>query len=105
MALFRYQTRLWRKHHTKKLATKYFSIPEHDQWRFQSYSLLYWKGSHLLSRIKDGMIDGVYQVIYHPPLTRGKILANPETQYALSFRAPNQEYNLPAYVIVGEATK
>ncbi len=55
---------------------------------FTYYNLLYWSGSHLLKQIQAGIIERdniAFRVIFHK-LSRGKILANPDKQYKLSFR-------------------
>lgn len=75
------------------IADKYFEI----------YSLLYWKGSHILKEIEAGMItkyNTAFKVIYLNKLCRGNILANPEDQYSLSFRAPNPEWDLQGCVLI-----
>lgn len=92
----------------KKYSEELWSIPYPLQYKyFQEYYLLYWKGSHLIKQVKEGYLynhDGFgYKIVYKPGLTRGKILANLDAQYPLSFRNPSTEWNLLPIVIVGEA--
>lgn len=73
-----------------------FSIPKPlvDKY-FHTYYLLYWSGKHLISKLsnREGFIekDGIlWKVIFHKGLTRGKIAANLDSQYALSFRQADE---------------
>jgi hypothetical protein len=75
---------------------------------FSYYKLLYWSGHHTLESIEAGIIvrdDIAFIVRYHRDLTRGKILANPDAQYAISFRAPRKDWNIDPIVLISEATK
>lgn len=74
---------------------------------FQSYHLLYWSGDYLLKQIKEGTItkDGItYQIRFKAGLTRGKILANLENQFPISFRIPCAEYGILPVAIIGESS-
>jgi hypothetical protein len=71
---------------------------------FSKYFLLYWEGQYIVRECKDGQIrkDGVdYLVIYHN-CTRGMILNDPYSQYACSFREPQPEFGLCAYVLISK---
>lgn len=83
-----------------------FSIPYPVACQYlQYYKLLYWSGTHTLESIEAGMIcrdDIAFIVRYHKDLTRGKILRNPDAQYAISFRAALDQYNLDPVVLISE---
>lgn len=75
---------------------------------FEIYTLLYWKGSHILENISAGTItkyNTAFKVIYLNKLCRGTILAHPDEQYSLSFRAPNPEWDLQGTVIISPTSK
>jgi hypothetical protein len=98
-------------HTTERSAARFFStrcfrlpapIVENH---FSVYYLLYWRGSHLYDMIDSGTIlhnGTIYQVVYKHGLTRGKILARLQDQYALSFRQPQSRLDLPAVVMISE---
>lgn len=86
------------------LTTASATIPKPIVSRFiPIYYKLYWQGIHLLSRIESGCIvrDGItYNVIYGKGLTRGKIIANIQAQYCLSFRKAADQYHLKPVVFI-----
>jgi len=72
---------------------------------FSQYYLLYWSGAYIKAHIENlaGCIhrNGVlFQIVYKPPLTRGKIFARLQDQFALSFRVPKMKYGLKPVVII-----
>lgn len=81
---------------------------------FIEYKLLYWAGDYLLDNLttNEGQLMRInpltsakkcYKLAFHRNLTRGKILADRQKQYALSFRIPAAKWNLPAIVLIGAA--
>ena len=90
-----------------------FRIPSYIQHNyFKYYKLLYWSGQHLLESIEVGMIvrdDIAFSVIFTQGLTRESIKAaihrNPNVQYQLSFREPEDTWNLYPVVLVRDAVK
>lgn len=88
---------------------KVFAIPYPvSTWYFSYYKLLYWTGSHTLSQIVAGTItrdSEAFRVVFHNGLTRGYILANPDEQYALSFRIPENEWELYPTVLISSLVK
>lgn len=87
-----------------------FRIPYPVSHRFfTSYYLLYWSGSYLLKAMETGYIEHngiLYKVIFHKKdgITRGKILAAPDRQFALSFRIPHEMWRLEPVVIISFTT-
>ena len=84
------------------IATNNFSISPAYRQYFRPYHLLYWQAKYLLEQVREGAINlesGSFIVIYHR-CTRGQLLANPDSQVAISFRAPAQQFNVPAYALV-----
>lgn len=70
---------------------------------YSYYKLLYWSGHHLLESIEAGVIcrdDIAFRVLYFDKLTRGKILANPDAQYAISFRKVHDAWMHDPIVLV-----
>lgn len=70
------------------------------------YFKLYWEGKYLLSKIQSGIIrkDNVdYLAVFSRYCSRGYIVANPNVQYAVSFRQAQAEYNLSAYCYISVA--
>ena len=90
-------------------STKSFTIPsEISVQYFSKYYLVYWRGAYLLTQIKSGTIQHnhtLYSVVYKRGLTRGKILATLEDQFAISFRKPNIDLDLPAIAIISESNR
>lgn len=98
-------------------STKCWHLPAPLQQKyFKSYYLLYWSGSHLAKQLQDAEgclvhrnnltnIPIRYRVEFHRNLNRGKILMNPDTQYALSFRIPDAEWKLDAVVMISESNQ
>lgn len=80
-----------------------FSIHQYYRDCFSKYRLLYWSKSHFMQRAVAGIVeseDCEYVIVYHN-CTRGRVIQCAEfQQLALSFRAANPEFNLPAYVLV-----
>ena len=82
-----------------------FSIPSQLQRYFSTYKLFYWRGEFILSKIESGTItkDGIkYAVKFHRNLTRGQMLASKQNQFALSFRAPNEDWAILPVVIISK---
>lgn len=83
-----------------------FKIPYTVSYsHFSYYKLLYWSGHHLLESIEAGMIvrdDRAFVVRYCKGINRGKILANPSAQYAVSFRAPSSEWGIDPIALISE---
>jgi hypothetical protein len=94
---------------TRFYATKCFAIPPPlVQSHFSKYYLLYWSGSYLLEQIKQGAIahNGiVFAIEYKRGLTRGRIIANMQDQYALSFREPQLRLALLPVVIISATNR
>ena len=94
---------------TRFYATKCFAIPPPlVSSHFSKYYLLYWSGSHLIEQIVHGAISHngvVFALEYKRGLTRGRILARLEDQYALSFREPQPRLALLPVVIVSATNK
>lgn len=74
---------------------------------FSYYKLLYWTGSYTLESIEAGIIvrDGIAFRVHFHGTNRGSILAYPNDQYALSFRAPNSEFDLDPIVLISHTDK
>lgn len=73
---------------------------------FDTYYLLYWRGTHLLEQIQAGLIekyDQAFKVVYHNNLTRGNIIESKDSQFALSFRAPKAEWGISPTVLIWRA--
>lgn len=87
-------------------STKCFSLPLPITSRyFKHYFLLYYRGDYILNQINDnqGFLrykNTKYQIVYKLPLTRGKILARLQDQFALSFREPFSEFGIDPIVII-----
>ena len=67
------------------------------------YYLKYWSASYLLSKLKAGTIidsDLQYVVIYGEGCSRGKLLASPDSQVKVSFRAAQAIFDLSPYALV-----
>jgi hypothetical protein len=96
------------RQNVRMYSNEFFAIPCPVVKRyFESYYLLYWKGSYFIEHTKNkyGMLihNGIeYQIVYKYPLTRSQILAKLEDQYAISFRKPKINYglDLPAIALV-----
>ena len=76
----------------------------HPSYRdcFDIYYLLHWQSKYILERISNGALEignYSYVVVYHRT-TRGRLLAAPEKQVAISFRAAKPEFGIPAYALV-----
>ena len=89
------------KSQCRLLTQNVFNIPIDFQDLYHKYYLVYWQPEYFFSQLQDGMIqrDGTdYQVIYHlcTPATVRKC-----SQVRLSFRVPQQEYEIEPYVLVG----
>lgn len=89
------------KSQCRLLTQNIFHIPLDYQDLYHKYYLLFWTPDYFYSQVHDGMIqrDGVdYQVIYHlcTPTALRKY-----AQVRLSFRIPQQEYEIEPYVLVG----
>jgi hypothetical protein len=78
--------------------------PAKVQECFASIQLRYWSGKHVIQEMKNGIIHNMYlnfQVQFLCGLSRGQILAaDLNTQYALSFRVPKEEYKMMNYVLI-----
>ena len=83
---------------------------------FKQYFLVYWRGEFILqqSESKQGYITRKnsrdmrlidYKIVFKTPLTRGKILARLEDQFALSFREPYSEYGIDPVVFISFSNK
>ena len=83
---------------------------------FSEYYLIYWSGMYLSEKLANSggylvRIDPLtsrkksYKVEYSRSLTRGKILANPDAQFALSFRSPSVDWNLDNVVLISAANR
>lgn len=91
---------------------KVFSIEDPIARKYyKQYFLVYWRGSFILDQSSNtnGTISRKtstdnrivqYKIVYKTPLTRGKILARLDDQFALSFREPFPEFNIQPVVIV-----
>ena len=83
------------------------SIPKPAAYKYlQYYKLLYWSGHHTLESIEAGMIvrdNTAFIVRYHNGLTRGKILAKPDAQYRISFRAAKDFLCIDPIVLISES--
>ena len=94
-------------------STNIFAIgPNISRMYFKEFFLLYWTGDWIIQSSKDkqGFISRngkSYEIIYKYPTTRRMILRGIDRQFALSFREPFAEYNLPNVVIIsaGRGTK
>ena len=90
-----------------------FDIPYPVTYKyFKHYKKLYWSASYLLSQIEAGMIvrdDIAFIVQYHKSLTRGMILneakKNENTQFILSFRAPQDQWNIDPIVLISNCER
>ena len=80
----------------------------------KQYFLVYWRGSFILEQMREGYISRKtsqdnrllkYKIVFKTPLTRGKILARLEDQFALSFREPYSEYGIDPVVFVSFSNK
>lgn len=80
----------------------------------KQYFLVYWRGSFILEQMQEGYITRKrsidnrllrYKIVFKTPLTRGKILARLENQFALSFREPFQEYGINPVVFISFSNK
>ena len=94
---------------TRFYATKCFSIPPPlVSSHFSKYYLLYWSGSHLIEQIQHGAISHngtIFAIEYKRGLTRGRIIARLEDQYALSFREPQSRLALLPVVIISATNR
>lgn len=84
-------------------AVNYFSLDPKYLPAFSNYFILYWSASHTTSQISAGTIlkDKIpYLAVFCKNSSRGKLKANPSSQVALSFRNPQPEFGLPAYVLI-----
>lgn len=90
----------------KFLLTKSFSISSLFRDCFKRYYILYWRAEYFLHRTEGtaGLLtqDGLEYVILYHRTTRGKILHYQRKQVILSFREPQPEFGLPAYVLVSQ---
>ena len=69
---------------------------------FDIYYLLHWKAEYLLETVHNGELvigKNKFLVVYHRT-TRGKLLASPNSQVAISFRKSKPEFGIPAYALV-----
>lgn len=79
--------------------SKYINLEYQDLLCY--YKLLKWRGDYTLAMIHEGLLrrDNIdFIVIFGTP--RGTLLANPESQFNLSFRQAIPEYEIPAYVLI-----
>ena len=82
------------------LCINHFNYPELYKDTLSNYYLLYWKPGYFFSQLNHGEIihqDTRYIVVYKncTPAALKK-----ESQIRLSFRKPQAEFNIPAYVLV-----
>lgn len=82
------------------LCINHFNYPELYKDTLSNYYLLYWKPDYFFSQLNHGEIihqDTIYIVVYKncTPAALKK-----ESQIRLSFRKPQAEFNIPAYVLV-----
>lgn len=80
-----------------------WNIPERTVPKLDKHFLLYWSGSWIISQSKEGTIlrDGIEYIVIYFSVTRGKVLANQNLQYPLSFRKLGSD----AYVLIGDSAK
>lgn len=89
------------------LATKSFSINSLFRDCFKRYYIIYWTGEYFLFKTKEtgGVLtkDGIEFLILYHNTNRGRIASKKQQQVVLSFREPQPEFGLPAYVLVSQS--
>lgn len=92
-------------------STKCFTIPQHEvALYYDQYFLLYWRGDHFMqcTARTDGLLlygDTTYAIHYKVGMNRGYILHHSTEQFALSFRKPYNQLDLPAIVMVDKTVR
>ncbi len=70
---------------------------------FKTYFLIYWSSEYVREKITQAQLDykgKIYNVIYKGITPREIQLLTENIQISLSFREAQDEYKLPAYVII-----
>lgn len=78
------------------------------------YKLIYWSAEYIISSIEAGIIvrDDIQFKVAYKGITRGEILleckladGNPKRQFQLSFRVPDEKWNIPATVVISPSDR